>query len=115
MKEQHYNEIKEHVPSIVHYQKEVQLIEHFFNEKQLNIEEATPVFWNHVITLFKRIDADEQNHLELDPPEEMSEDAQKLVTEFEEYLDQHRAFDISEFEKYLLTIYFEQLTKNKGE
>ncbi|WP_028273447.1 hypothetical protein [Atopococcus tabaci] len=113
MKAEQYTVIKEHVPDIEKYSKEVGLIEEFFVEKNLQIEKTTPVFWNHVITLMERIDNDEQNDLDLDQTEEMSKTAKELTKDFVDHLNQSRAFETTDFENYLLTIYFEQLKNEK--
>lgn len=38
----------------------------------------------------------------------MSVEAENLANEFQTYLHNYRNFDLTEFEYYLLTIYFEQ-------
>lgn len=108
MKETQYNEIKEHVASIDQYSKEVELIEAFFESKDINIEDATVIFWNHLVTLLERVDEDSQNSSEEEPADKMSEEAQQLTDEFQAYLHNHRPFYLTDFEHYLLTIYFEQ-------
>lgn len=113
MKLEQYQEIKQYVPAVDQYSKEVELIESFFAEKDLEIQKTDAVFWNHLITLFERIDKGEQNTDEIDASiDEMSAEAQELTTDFVTYMNAHRPFPISQFEHFLLTIYFEQL-KNK--
>ncbi|WP_440896588.1 hypothetical protein ACS127_00850 [Amphibacillus sp. Q70] len=109
MKETQYNAIKEHVPAIDNYPKEVQLTEQFCIEKGIAVEQTAVVFWNHIITLLERIDEDDQNSTEQTPAEEMSKQAQELTGDYVDFMNSHRPFDITAFEKYLITIHFEQL------
>lgn len=109
-----YEEIEKQVPAIGRYTTEVVNIETFFIEKELDIQKTTPVFWNHVITLLERVDEDEQNSLETDDVDLMSKEAIQLTEEFIYYLNAKRPFGITEFESYLLTIYFEQLIEGEN-
>lgn len=107
MEEAQYVEIKEHVPAFENYKAEVRLIEQFFEEKNIEIESTTIIFWNHIITLLERVDEDEQNTTE-EPVDRMSDEAQKLTDDFKQFLNSHRPFELTGLEHYLLTIYFEQ-------
>lgn len=113
MIEKQYQEIKEQVPSIEKYPKEVELIEEYFNKIGVEVEQTTVVFWNHIITLLERIDSDEQNDLEIEQTEVMSKEATVLTDGLIEHLRRFRKFNITSFEKYLLTIYFEQIKNYK--
>lgn len=113
MKVAQYKEIEEHVPAIEKYLKEVKVIEAFFKEKELSVENTTPMFWNHIITLLERIDENAQNEIEISDAEEMSSHAQELTNEFENILNDKRKFDLTEFENYMMTIHFEQIIKEK--
>lgn len=106
-----YKEIEAQVPTIANYGKEVEQIEAFFNAKALKVEETTPVFWNHVLTLFERIDEGVQNEFDMSEVDVMSAEAQQLTDEFEAFIQHERAFSLTEFESYLVSLYFEQLIK----
>lgn len=109
-----FKEIEEHVPQISEYVKEVEWIERFFEEKELDIKQTTPVFWNHIITLLERVDQNEQNSMETNDVDKMSAEAEALTEEFAQYIGERRSFEITDFEKFLLTIYFEQLIKGEN-
>lgn len=109
MIEKQYQEIKEQVPSIEKYPKEIKLIEEYLNTIGVEVEQTTIVFWNHIITLLERIDSDEQNDLEIEQTEVMSQEAVELTEGLREHLRRFRKFDTTSFENYLLTIYFEQI------
>lgn len=113
MEKSKYQTIAEHVPAIHNYEKEVAIVEQFFEEKGLSIQDTTVVFWNHLITLLERIDDQQQNVMEFEGADEMSQEAQQMTDEFSAFMHQHRSFDLTQFEKYLLTLYFEQLIKGE--
>lgn len=110
-----YKEIEAQVPAIAQYAKEVEVIEAFFEAKALKIEETTPIFWNHVLTLFERIDEGVQNEFDMSEVDLMSVEAQKMTDEFEAFVKKERAFDLTAFESYLVSLYFEQLIKGADE
>lgn len=110
-----YKEIEAQVPAIRDYDKEVKLIEQFFESQGLKIEETTPIFWNHVLTLFERIDEGVQNEFDMSEVDEMSPAAQKMTQAFEAFMQQERAFALTAFESYLVSLYFEQLIKGADE
>src|SRR5699024_1866459 len=114
MEATHYKEIEEHVPQINEYVREVEWIEEFFGEKELDIRQTTPIFGNHIITLLERVDQNEQNSMETNDVDKMSAEAETLTDEFACYIDERRSFEITDFEKFLLTIYFEQLIKGEN-
>lgn len=113
MKESQYQAVAEHVPAIQNYSKEVKSVEQFLEKEGLKVEETTAVFWNHFITLLERIDEGTQNDLEFDGADEMSQAAQQMTAEFADFMNESRPFEVTEFEKYLLTLYFEQLIKGE--
>lgn len=110
-----YKEVEAQVPTIANYSKEVEVIEAFFEAKALKIEETTPIFWNHILTLFERIDEGVQNEFDLSEVDKMSLGAQEMTDEFEAFMKEERAFELTAFESYLVSLYFEQLIKGADE
>lgn len=113
MKQEIYDEVEIHVPSIIHYSKEVENVEKFLRMKDINPDILSIIFWNHFITLLERIEGGNQNELELTDTEELSKDAQELTKEFVVYMKSHHVFELTEFEEYLIQIHFEQLMKGE--
>lgn len=111
MNKKQYKEIEAQVPTIINYTKEVKIIEAFFEKSALKIEETTEIFWNHVLTLFERIDEGEQNEYDMSEVDEMSIEAREMTEKFEVFVGQERAFSLTDFERYLVSLYFEQLIK----
>jgi len=109
MKQEKFEQIEKHVTTINQYLDEVKYVELFLEEKEIDINKTSVMFWNHLITLFERIDENNQNNLDLEDAETTSTEAQLLTQEFENYLDTYRSFNLTEFEKYLMEIYFEQI------
>jgi hypothetical protein len=115
MRREKYEEIEEQVPIIVNYPKEVEYVEAFLDTKGLEAEKMTVIFWNHLITLFERVDEGEQNEMDLSDADELSKEAQDLSKEFEVYMQTYRSFELTEFENYLMQIHFEQILKGEQE
>jgi len=109
MKPEKFEEIEEHVNAINDYLDEIEYVESFFEKKKMNINDTNVMFWNHLITLFERIDEDDQNNLDLEDVEKPSDEAQLLTKEFEAHLNNYRPFELTKFEKYLMQIHFEQI------
>lgn len=110
-----YKEIEAQVPAIRNYATEVDVIEEFFKTQGLKLEETTPIFWNHVLTLFERIDEGVQNEFDMSEVDLMSLAAQQMTDAFEAFVKAKRAFDLTAFESYLVSLYFEQLIKGADE
>lgn len=103
------------VPKINDYQEEIHYIYKFFENYNIDIHSIPVIFWNHIVTLFERIEKNEQNEMHLDQSVQMSDDAQKFTKEFVEYLNGYTRFSISNFEFYLLTVYFEQIKEGRND
>lgn len=113
MDEEKFKEIEKHVPKINQYLEEVQYVEDFLDEKKLKINKTNLLFWNHLITLFERVDENDQNQFDLDEVDELSKESEKLTRSFETYIHKRRAFDLTEFERYLMQVHFEQIKKGE--
>lgn len=113
MKLEKYEEIEKHVPNIVNYSEEVEHIKAFFERKGINIEKVPIIFWNHIITLFERIEEGDQNEFDLTDVDELSKEAGGITKEFTSYMQKKHSFKLTEFETYLIKIHFEQIIKEE--
>lgn len=109
MDEKIYKNISENIKNISNYKKEIKITEEFFSSKQVNLRTLDEVFWNHLLTLFERIDLHEQNNLELDQIEEISDEAKNILDEYVIEMNKIRDFNINDFEKMLLSIYTQRM------
>lgn len=108
-----YKNISENIENISNYTNEIEKTEKFFVSKKINMNSLDEVFWNHLITLFERIDSDEQNDFELDKLDEITDKAKKLLDEYIVEMNKIRNFNINEFEKKLLSIYTQRMLQEE--
>lgn len=113
MDEGKFKEVEKHVPVINQYLEEVQYVEDFINERNLDSDKTTLLFWNHLITLFERVDESDQNNFDLDEVDELSKESEELTKDFEAYINDRRPFDLTAFEHYLMQVHFEQIIKGE--
>lgn len=111
MNELIYNNISETIPDLNKYSLEIETTELFFKRKGIKESKLDEVFWNHLITLFGRIDTDSQNDIEMDEFEEISDKAKLLLDEYINEISNIRNFNINNFEKKLLTIYTQRMVQ----
>ena len=115
MESHEMKQLKELVPSISQYENEIHVIESVLHDYHLHLQaEQEAVFWNHFVSLFARIDQNEQNELECDEQFQASADAKAAAQALNAQLSAIRAFAITEFEEFLLLIYMEKLVEERN-
>lgn len=109
-------QLKELVPSIDQYPNEIKVIEAVLNQHQLQVQaENKAVFWNHFVSLFARIDQNEQNELECDDQFQASQEARLVTKTLVQQLNAIRVFTVTAFEEFLILIYMEKLIEERKE
>lgn len=104
------NELEQRIKDIGDYRSEVEVIEKFLKDHELPLnEEHRLLFWNHFITLFKRVDQNEMNELDKEESFVAEEEAVKLTEVLHGRLMEIRDFNITEFEEFLLLVYMQML------
>lgn len=63
------------------------------------------IFWNHIISLFKRIENDEQNNFEVIDDKELKDESLKIANSISDIVEKNFNKKITEFEKFLIQIY----------
>lgn len=92
------------------YEIEVKFIDDFLKSENLRVKEASKgFFWNHFVTLFERIDADEMNTLDIDETFVAEQQAIDLTSKLKNELMKIRKFSVTEFEEFLILIYIQIL------
>lgn len=109
MKTKKYNKLKKDVLSTEVYTSDIQLIEQFLFEKELDTEKTTIFFWNHMISLLKRIDNNHQHSADQHLPPETNKEVIDLTREFTLFMASKRKFNVTPVETYLLSVYLKQL------
>lgn len=103
------NKLGNHIKNIEQFNEEIQITEQFFFKKDLNHKVMDEVFWNHILSLINRIDSNEQNDLEVYDMEEIGENAIELMEEYVIEMSRYRKFNVTNFEKMLLSIYTQRM------
>lgn len=96
-------------PNLDKYKVEINVTDKFFKDKGISEDKLDQVFWNHMISLWERIDKDEQNDLDIENMEEFSDEANKILEDYILELSKHRNFEINDFEKMLVAIYMQRM------
>lgn len=111
MKKEIYEKSKEIFPNIDDYEVEIFEIESFL--KELNVEEKylDLVFWNHMISLFERIDTDSQNDMDIEDFDEIHEETKRVTQDLVKRLNVIRQFNITNMENLLINIHIEKMLK----
>ncbi len=116
MESHEMKQLLELVPGMDQYEKEIHVIEKILHDFHLHLQtEQAAVFWNHFISLFARLDHNEQNELECDEQFQASSEAKEAARALKMQLSAIRAFAITEFEEFLLLIYMEKLVEERNE
>ncbi len=103
--------LKEYHPDIDKFSKFIEITEKFFQEKNLLLKENEELFFNHLISLIKRIEQNSQTDSELIDLNDFSDETKKLTEKFINKLQ----INITEFEKMLLYIHFQKIIGGKNE
>ncbi|MBP1920708.1 hypothetical protein [Youngiibacter multivorans] len=104
------NNLEQHVRDIRNYMLEVEVIERFLEDNLLELkEDHRLLFWNHFITLFKRIDQNEQNNLDKEETFTAEKEAEMLTAKLHDKLMEVRNFKTTEFEEFLVLVYMQML------
>lgn len=99
---------------LIEYKKEVSQIEHFLSRNLLKLDtDLAPVFWNHMLSLLVRIDANEMNDMEIDDNFVPDAEAVDLTTQLGNELSKIRNFDVTKFEEFLLLLYIQRLLEER--
>lgn len=113
MKKQLEEQLMQYHPNLKQYEKEIVLIEQFFQENGFfeQIEE-NEVFWNHMLSLIQRMDEKSLNDMEVDL--ELKEAYLTQAKTLIDTLSTVRDVEITEFELFLLGIYFQKFQEESG-
>lgn len=109
MRTKKFNKLKNDVLSTEEYTKDIQLIEQFLSEKELDTDKTTILFWNHMVSLLKRIDTNQQHTTDKHLPPETNKEVIGITRSFIFFMASKRKFNITPTETYLLSVYFKQL------
>ncbi|MGI6510669.1 MAG: hypothetical protein ACOX1L_08890 [Erysipelotrichaceae bacterium] len=105
--------LEETFPDLDNYKTEIDITDKFFKDRGISDDKLDQVFWNHMISLWERIDKNEQNDLEIENMEEFSKEAKNLLEEYILEVSKHRNFEINNFEKMLVAIYMQRMQEEE--
>ena len=115
MKEFEILNLEQNIASIRSYLNEIDCIEKFLTNHNLTIsEEDKAVFWNHFVSLFRRVDMNEMDTLEVDLSFEPSVETLLITKLLILELKTLRNFDITEFEEFLIILYMQKLIDKRS-
>lgn len=109
MRTEHYLALKKYITNIEDFTREIKDIEAFFENQNIDCNRLDLVFWNHMLSLFNRIDQGEQNNLELGAMDEVSKQAEALGYSLIESLKAIRNFELTEMERLLINIHMAKI------
>lgn len=104
-------QLQKYHPNLDSYDKEIKVVEDFFTSKGYGLMiETDEVFWNHMISLIQRMDDNSLNEMEVDI--EIDEIFYDNANELIALLKEVREVTITEFELFLLAIYFQKFKED---
>ena len=110
MNEQLKTRLKQYHENFDDFQEYVQIVEHSLEKNGfLMVAEENEVFWNHVLSLLRRMLNNEQNVMEVDF--EIEEYYLNQSRELKEILNQKMQKEMTDFEAILLAIYFQKFAE----
>lgn len=113
MEESIYSSLSKNIVNIDNYEREIKETEKFFYSKNIKKSKLDEIFWNHLLSLFERIDSNLQNDLESYKIEGITKESEILLEEYIKYISKIRNFSINNFERMLLNIYTQRMLEEE--
>lgn len=110
-----FEKLKIHINDYEEYLDGLVLIKKFLIEQLIEVDpQIEETFWNHMCSLLKRIRENNQVEMEMPVEHELSKDIIVLTELLSEKLQKIEANkEINEFEKFLISIYFQQMKERR--
>lgn len=98
------------------YTREIEKVESFLKGNHFLVGLTDRTFWNHILTLLRRVDQNDQNEMPFDTEDIGLEERTIHITEdFKKYMAKDRPFCLTDFETKLLQVYFQKMKEEQNE